>query len=63
VEDFARVVRSEALREAYEAMFDIKGDKVTRFDAQTAIRNLAAPADPVAWLAAQPKEAEHADQT
>lgn len=42
--------RAEALREAYNAMFDIKGDKITRFDAQTAIRNLAAPADPVAWL-------------
>lgn len=37
--------RKQALQDAYDAMFDIKGDKVTRFDAQTAIRKLegAAP--------------------
>lgn len=29
-----------ALEDAYNAMFDLKGDKVTRFDAQTAIRKL-----------------------
>ena len=29
-----------ALDKAYDAMFDLKGDKVTRFDAQTAIRKL-----------------------
>lgn len=29
-----------ALEVAYGAMFDIKGDKATRFDAQTAIRKI-----------------------
>ena len=29
-----------ALQQAYDAMFSLKGDKVTRFDAQTAIRAL-----------------------
>lgn len=29
-----------ALEQAYDAMFSLKGDKVTRFDAQTAIRAL-----------------------
>ncbi|MFS2049757.1 hypothetical protein ACEN9J_02745 [Variovorax sp. Varisp41] len=29
-----------ALEQAYDAMFSLKGDKVTRFDAQTAIRKL-----------------------
>jgi hypothetical protein len=29
-----------ALDKAYDAMFDLKGDKVTRFDAQTAVRKL-----------------------
>lgn len=29
-----------ALDKAYDAMFDLKGNKVTRFDAQTAIRKL-----------------------
>ncbi len=32
--------RAQALSEAYDLMFDIKGCKVTRFDAQTALRNL-----------------------
>jgi hypothetical protein len=32
--------RKQALQEAYDAMFDIKGDKATRFDAQTAVRRL-----------------------
>lgn len=32
--------RAQALREAYDLMFDIKGCKVTRFNAQTAILNL-----------------------
>jgi len=31
---------AEGLDAAYAAMFDIKGDKATRFDAQTAIRKL-----------------------
>lgn len=30
--------RAAGLEEAYNAMFDIRGDKVTRFNAQTAIR-------------------------
>lgn len=29
-----------ALDDAYNAMFDLRGDKVTRFDAQTAIQKL-----------------------
>lgn len=29
-----------ACEAAYDAMLDVKGDKATRFDAQTAIRNL-----------------------
>lgn len=32
--------RAQALREAYDLMFDIKGCKAARFDAQTAIRIL-----------------------
>lgn len=32
--------RAQALSEAYDLMFDIKGCKVTRFDAQAALRNL-----------------------
>ena len=35
--------RAQALREAYDLMFNIQGDKATRFDAQAAIRNLMAP--------------------
>lgn len=37
---FASACVEEALTRAYNAMFDIKGDKVTRFDAQTAIRKI-----------------------
>lgn len=33
-------IRNAALDAAYDAMFDINGDKVTRFDAQVAIRRL-----------------------
>lgn len=40
VADQVRAAYEQALDDAYNAMFDIKGDKVTRFDAQTAIRNL-----------------------
>lgn len=43
--------RAQALSEAYDLMFSIRGDKVTRFDAQSAIRNLAAPEDVHAWTA------------
>lgn len=32
--------RTQALQEAYDALFKINGCKVTRFDAQTAIRKL-----------------------
>lgn len=38
-----QAARKHALQQAYDAMFDIKGDKATRFDAQTAIRQLANP--------------------
>lgn len=35
-----KAARVQALEEAYNAMFDIKGCKVTRFNAQTAIRRM-----------------------
>lgn len=35
--------RQQALEEAYDAMFAIKGCRATRFDAQTAIRSLTSP--------------------
>lgn len=42
--------RAQALSEAYDLLFDVKGCKVTRFDAQNAIRAMAAPADVQAWV-------------
>lgn len=40
-----RAVRNDALDAAYDAMFAIPGSKVTRFDAQTAIRKLKGGSD------------------
>ena len=44
IKDYARAYGDQranaALEQAYDAMFSLKGDKVTRFDAQTAIRKL-----------------------
>lgn len=52
--DFARAIeaeaRAQALSEAYDLLFDVKGCKATRFDAQNAIRELAAPVDVQAWI-------------
>ena len=42
--------RAQALSEAYDLLFDVKGCKATRFDAQNAIRELAAPVDVQAWI-------------
>lgn len=54
-EPFARAieaeVRAQALSEAYDLLFDVKGCKATRFDAQNAIRAMAAPVDAQAWIA------------
>lgn len=51
---FARAIeaeaRAQALSEAYDLLFDVKGCKATRFDAQNAIRALAAPGDVQAWV-------------
>ena len=51
---FARAIeaeaRAQALSEAYDLLFDVKGSKATRFDAQNAIRELAAPVDVQAWV-------------
>lgn len=51
---FARAIeakaRAQALSEAYDLLFDVKGCKATRFDAQNAIRAMAAPADVQAWV-------------
>lgn len=51
---FARAIeaeaRAQALSEAYDLLFDVKGCKATRFDAQSAIRELAAPVDVQAWI-------------
>lgn len=51
---FARQIeadaRAQALSEAYDLLFDVKGCKATRFDAQNAIRELAAPVDVQAWV-------------
>lgn len=55
IESFARAieaeVRAQALSEAYDLLFDVKGCKATRFDAQNAIRAMAAPVDAKAWIA------------
>ena len=40
LEQYAADRVREALDRAYDAMFDIKGSKVTRFDAQTDIREI-----------------------
>lgn len=42
--------RAQALSEAYDLLFDVAGSKATRFDAQRAIRELAAPADVNSWV-------------
>jgi hypothetical protein len=53
-EPFARAIeaeaRAKAFSEAYDLLFDVKGCKATRFDAQNAIREPAAPVDVQAWI-------------